>query len=201
MRAWRGQNLLLAEQLRADEALGEMAASGAVKTVWLADREPAPGVAAAPIPIEVTAESLSYRDNDPVDAAGAPQSASSLVYYDDVLVRQGSRTIRCQELEVELDGSMPSVGGGGNRSTGDPKIMTCRDDVEILDPAANRQVSGETAVYTVAASRIEVFGDSVRLLDASRNSLVGRYLIYDLDAGNVQLKSRPPAAATGASSP
>ncbi len=211
VRAWRGQNLLLADQLRADEAQGEMAASGAVKTVWFpggpaarrpASRGPAAqagdgGSAAVGQPIEVTSENLSYRTGGvpsvaPSGAAGAAGRTTTLVYTGGVVVRQEQRTIRCRELAVEL----PPESAGNGDGPGSPRRMTCRGEVRLLDPENRREVTGDTAVYAVAEERLEVFGKSVELRDEAQSSLVGRYLIYELDAGTVQLKSRIPVGRT-----
>ncbi len=190
VRAWRGQNLLLADQLRADEAQGELAASGGVKTVWIpASRGPARQ------PIEVTADNFAYR----TPAEEAPSSeGSTLIYTGQVEVHQEQRTIRCHELAVEMapdasgNGPRPSGARSGARS-GAPERMICSGDVRLLDPAAGREVRGDTAVFQVPEDRLEIFGQRVELRDAADNSLVGRYLVYDLAAGTVRLKSRAPS--------
>ena len=97
---------------------------------------------------------------------------------------QGRRLIACRELSVELD----DAGKEAQR-------MTCRDTVEIVDPETKRQVMGDTAIYSVAEQRVEVRGDSVRLIDSQNNRLEGKYLLYDLDAGTVNIQSRVPAEA------
>jgi lipopolysaccharide export system protein LptA len=70
--------------------------------------------------------------------------------------------------------------------------MTCRDNVQVLDPETGRQVMGDSAVYTVADRRVEVYGASVLLIDSQNNRLEGQYLLYDLDAGTVNIQSRAP---------
>ncbi len=181
VRAWRGQNLLLADQLRADEAQGEVAASGTVKTVWIPDGSPS---AAPRQPIEVTSDNLAYR----TAADGAANGeGSTLVYSGQVEVRWEQRTIRCRELAVEM-----AAAAGGNGS-GTPQRMICRGDVRLLDPVAGREVEGDTAVFQVAEDRLEVFGQPVVLRDEAENSLVGAYLIYDMAAGTVRLRSRAPS--------
>ena len=40
-----------------------------------------------------------------------------------------------------------------------------------------------------------MFGDNVQLVDSQSNSLKGRYLLYDLAEGSVQLRSQPPEGA------
>ncbi len=172
VRAWRQKNILLAEQLRGDQATREMSASGGVRTLWFS-RPQGNGSAGASEPIEVTAEVLTYRQID-----------GTVVYSGDVKVEQADRVIACRELSVELD----DTGSEAQR-------MICRDDVRVLDSETGRQVLGDSAAYSVAEDRIEVFGDSVRLIDSQNNRLEGRYLLYDLEAGTVQIQSRPPVSA------
>ncbi|MCP4006862.1 MAG: hypothetical protein GY725_21995, partial [bacterium] len=121
--------------------------------------------------IEVTSQLLTYRQID-----------GTVVYSGDVRVEQARRVIACRELSVELDGS-------GHEA----KRMICREDVRLDDPANNRQVLGDTAVYSLDSERVEVFGDTVRLIDSQNNRLEGRYLLYDLVAGTVQIHSRARA--------
>lgn len=172
VRAWREQNLLLTEQLRGDEAGRQMSAAGGVKTKWIptsgSSSDGAFGGAAQPV--EVDAQRLSYR-----------QDERQLLYSGEVTVHQGERTIRCDELSVELstDGS-------------EAERMTCEGNVVLVDPPANRRVLGDRAVYTVEEQEVEIFGDKVRLIDADNNTLEGRYLHYDLNAGTVHLQSRVP---------
>ena len=187
VRAWQGRNLLLADQLRGDEGDQQLAASGGVSTVWIS--EPAAGEPPQ-APIEIAAERLTYLPSP----GAASTAARTLVYDGKVEVKQGRQTIRCRELTAELAASP----GSGASAAGKPQRMICRGDVLISDPAAKREVRGDTAIYAVAERRIEVFGDTVKLLDEQRNTLVGKYLVYDLESGTVRLQSRPPAAAGSA---
>ncbi len=170
VRAWRDENILLAEQLRGDQSTDEMSASGGVRTLWFSAAENG-GSASPSEPIEVTSEHLTYR-----------RTEGTVVYTGDVKVEQASRVIACGELSVELD----DAGSEARR-------MICREDVKVLDSETGRQVLGDSAVYSVAEDRVEVYGDNVRLIDSQNNRLKGRYLLYDLEAGTVQIQSRPPA--------
>jgi len=171
VRAWRGQNLLLADQLRGDETAGELAASGDVKTVWFPEADDG----SRGQPIEVVAEQLTFREAE-----------NLLLYSGGVRVEQAERTLTCRELSVVLE-----------ERTSQAERMICKGEVHLIDPIANRQVWGETAIYEVPASRIEISGDEVRLRDAEQNTMVGKYLVYDLEAGNVQLRGQRPAAGGG----
>lgn len=179
VRAWRDQNLLLAEQLRGDQAKDEMSASGGIRTLWFTAPREADDSATAE-PIEVTADLLTYRRTD-----------STVVYSGNVEIDQQHRSLTCGELEVELDSN-------GREA----KRMTCRDEVLMLDrgteTAGERRVSGDLAVYTVAAGQIEIFGQKVTLVDSSQNRIEGKYLIYELDTDKVAILSRTPATAGSA---
>ncbi len=168
VRAWREQNLLLTEQLRGDQEGRQMSAAGGVKTKWIPTSRSA--FEGAGQPVEVDAQQLSYR-----------QDERQLLYSGEVTVHQEERTIRCDELSVDLsaDGS-------------DAERMTCEGNVVLVDPPANRRVLGDRAVYTVQKQQVEIFGNNVRLIDADNNNLEGRYLSYDLNAGTVHLQSRVP---------
>jgi len=172
VRAWRGESLLLADQLRGDEREQTLAAAGGVRTVWV----PAAGTPSRE-PIEVSAERVSYHEE-----------GSLLIYDEKVEMRQGQRTLNCRQLAIEL-----SAGGSAER-------MVCQDDVRMADPEnGNRVQGGERAVYTLADDLVEIFGDEVELFDGD-NRLRGRYVRCDLRAGTVSISSRP-AEGVGATSP
>ena len=179
VRAWRHQSLLLADQLRGDEAAREVAASGNVKTVWIPPDygEIAPAAPSSrPVgsrPIEVTSQRMSYL-----------QHPSRLIYDGEVVVLQDRRTIACKELEIEL-----AEGGGA------AERMICNHAVRLTDPDG-RRVEAERAVYTLARDQVEFFGERV-LLDAEDTQLVGKYLLYDLGAGTARIASRLPEKAEG----
>ncbi len=176
VRAWRHQSLLLADQLRGDEASRELAASGNVKTVWIPPSREGESAAAAAsgtaTPIEVTSERMTYLRNQ-----------SRVIYDGEVAVHQARRTITCKELVVELT----ERGGAAER-------MICNHAVRLADPDGGRRMEGDRAVYTLAREQVEFFGERV-LLDAEGTQLVGKYLLYDLGAGTVRFASRLPEAA------
>ena len=179
VRAWRGQNLLLAEQLRGDEASGEMAASGSVTTVWKPERSAGPGgivAGAGTEPIEVSSATVSFRRRD-----------NRLIYAGGVRLLQAGRRLTCNELGVDIE---PGSGGAEH--------MQCRGDVELIDPVSGNTVTGESAEYEVVEAKIEVLGDPVQVIDAERNVMDGGYLRYDLESGETRLSARKPTTdATG----
>lgn len=174
VRAWRGDSLLLADQVLGDDAEQQLSANGRVRTVWVVPPSPEASEAVPPRqPIEVDSQLLTYfRDRD------------ELVYGGGVELRQGARTIRCRELAVELV--------AGNQA----RRMICTDQVSLTDAATGRRAQGDRAVYTLASQTVEIFGDEVKLIDADENRMQGRYLVYDLAADKVNLLSHVPAGAT-----
>lgn len=175
VRAWRGQSLLLAEQLRGDEREEKLSAAGGVRTVWM----PAAmgGAAASLEPIEVSAERVSYLEEGP-----------KLIYDEKVEMRQGPRTLNCGQLSVELGES------------GRAERLTCLGAVRLSDAASgNRVRGGDRAIYTLADEMVEIFGDEVELFDDENNRMRGRYVRYDLRAGTFNIRSHA-AEAVGAPS-
>lgn len=175
VRAWRGTNIVLADQLRGDHegrrltASGDPSAASPVKTTWVP--KPRPGTPEASAgPIEITGDQLSY-DSD----------AGTLVYTGDVDARQGSSRLRCRELTVEL------TDGGGQAER-----MLCRGNVELVDAARGRTVVGELARYALDVAEVEVFGEPVEVTETAGNAFTCRYLLYDVTTGAVSVRSRPP---------
>ena len=175
VRAWRGANLLLADQVRGEESRRELTASGQLKTVWVPDSTSDSGMLSGR-PVEVTADTMVYLEPE-----------RRLVYDGGVKMAQDRRTLACQNLSVDLSGP-----------NHDAEQMVCDRRVKLVDPEAGRRVEGDRAVYTVSRDLVEVSGEEVLLFDADDNQIRGRYLLYDLDAGTVSLKSRAPEAPAAA---
>ncbi len=171
VRAWRGDNLLVAEQLRGSEADGQLAASGGVETTWVP--EPRPGETPRE-PIEVRAPTLVYR-----------RSESYASYAGGVRITQEKRIVTCQEAKVSLDQR--------NRA----ERVVCTGDVVVDDPPMNRRVEGDRAEYDVAAQQITVFGEPVTLSDLQRGKAQGRQLVYDMEKGTIRLLSVAEAGGQG----
>jgi LPS export ABC transporter protein LptC/lipopolysaccharide transport protein LptA len=174
VRAWRGDNLLVADQLRGNDVEGQLTASGKVSTVWVP--EAAAGGAPAS-PIEVQAPQLVYR-----------RAERYAEYSGGVRIAQEKRLLTCDAAKVTL--------GEGNRA----ERVTCDGKVTIDDPPANRKVEGQHADYDVAAKTITVTGEPVTLSDLVRGKAQGKQLIYDLAQGTIRLLSAaeaPPGGAEG----
>ena len=165
VRAWQGESLLRAAELRGDEQ-GEkrLTAKGGVKSLWVPAKEPANQ---NQTPIEVTANELLYRE-----------TAGVLTYTGNVRVEQQARTLVCRELEVELD------------EDGGAKRMTCTGDAKLTDTVAGRTIEGERAIYRLDERRIEMFGTPVAVRDRDGNRVQGQRLDYYVDDGRVEVRGR-----------
>jgi LPS export ABC transporter protein LptC/lipopolysaccharide transport protein LptA len=201
VRAWRGENLLLAPELRGDRTQETLVATGGVKTRWIPDSdvdlgaEPKPAAKpkagstqASRAPIEVAASEMTYR-----------QGSGVLIYTGNVRVNQEAKTLTCQNLQVELEEE-----AAGQKDDREVETMTCTGDAKLNDPQAGRKAEGQTAVYRVAERRVEMTGDPVTLLDREGNVLRGRRLFYYIDDGRVEMKgareqAAPAPAASGGS--
>lgn len=181
VRAWQGENLVLAEQLRGDQGGRELAASGGVTTLWMpAGRGETPGStpgagAAASMrrPVEIRAEDMVYSAR-----------AGELSYYGGVRLTSDGRRLSCREMTVEVEESGTGAAGA--------ERMICLGNVELVDPVGGKTVTGASAVYEIEEDRIEVFGDEVVMVNRDGTRLQGRYLRYGLESGSSRLDSRVP---------
>ena len=198
VRAWRGDDLLVANRLLGEESEGRLVASGDVRTVWRPDEEPpehggeasAPGDRDGPTadgPLEATADELVYE-----------RAERLLVYTGDVVAEQAERVLRCQEMEVHL--SREGAPGGGVRE------LVCTGEALLEDPANGRTLVGHRLVYDPEARLFEAVGaegGAVTLEDATGNVIEGPRMIYDIDADEVRVLGRQGAdgAAEGEPAP
>src|SRR6185295_7445919 len=149
VRAWRGENLLLAPELKGDKEADQLAASGGVKTLWFPTPQQAAKVnepggrrqgsqqkpAAGQQPrgrIQVVAAEMSYQ-----------QKAGVLVYAGNVRVDQEGKTLSCQRLQVDL--------GKDHQA----ETMTCTGDTKLNDPKVGRRVEGQRAIYHVDQRQVD----------------------------------------------
>ena len=182
VRAWRGDDLVVADQLRGDEPEGRVVATGNVRTLFHPqeadeeDPEPATEDAAGggprlgDAPLEVDADEMVYRRPERL-----------LVYTGDVSALQEGRTVTCREMEVEL----AEDGGVGH--------VTCTGDVRVVEPPEGRTLEGHRAVYDPETRTIVVTaapGARVTLRDAGGNELTGPQMTYDLETGEERV-TRP----------
>ncbi len=193
VRAWRGENLMLTEQLRGDQEQDRLTASGGVKTLWVSDEKEG---AAAP---KATGAAAKGGKNDPASSrAPIEVLANEMVYEEgkgflnytgEVRVEQEGKTLNCQRLEVELNKEKK------------PRIMTCTGKARLNDPKEGRTIEGEKAVYRMEERRVEFTGDRVTMRDRQGNQLQGPRVLYWIDDGKVEVKgkeeAKPAAGATG----
>lgn len=191
VRAWRGENLLLAPELKGDKEADILTASGGVKTLWFptpqqtakagepGGRRPAgeqkPAAAQPRSRIQVVSADMSYQ-----------QKAGVLVYAGNVRVDQEGKTLSCQRLQVDL--------GKDHQA----ETMTCTGDTKLNDPKVGRRVEGQRAIYHVAQRQVDFFGDPVVMSDRDGNQVRGKRALYFIDDGRVEVKGKDEAAPAAA---
>lgn len=175
VRSWRGENLMLSQELRGDQAQDRLTASGGVKTLWIPEQgagATAGETQASRAPIEVVASELIYE-----------QGSRVLNYTGGVRIEQEGKTLQCQKVEVQLDEKRK------------PQLMTCSGQARLNDPKAGRNIEGETAVYRIAQRQVEFTGAKVIMRDREGNQVQGRRVLYWIDDGKVEVKGKESAAA------
>ncbi len=180
VRAWRGDNLLLAPELRGDKAADQLTATGGVKTLFYPTQEQAgkPAPAAKPTPIQASASDLQYT-----------QKSGVLIYTGNVRVDQEGKTITCQKMEVDL--------GPDHQA----KTMICTGDVKVNDPKVGRRIDGQKAVYQTGQRQVEITGQPVTMNDKDGNQVRGNRVLYYVDDGRAVVQGKegegnpPPAVA------
>ncbi len=168
VRAWRGENLLLADTVRADQstAKSELIASGDVRTVWLpAPTDGGAAPAAASAPVEVTANTLTYT-----------QPSEVLVYEGQVRAEQGRQVLTCRRLEVELN------------EAGEAEELTCSGDTRLEDRAGGNSARGERAVYDLTSRKVTMTGEPVTLRKSDGAEVQGGRVVYDLETGTAEVR-------------
>jgi len=159
----RGDTLLFADRLHGDEPGGSMVAEGSVRSIWT-DR--ASGRA---VPTTVTAETMTY-DRD----------AERVRYEGSTTVRQGSRQISGDQVEVELDEQRRA------------RRMTVTGSVVVEDRTSGQTVHGDLAVYELEARSAVVTGEPVEIQERSGAVLRGSRALFDLETGVARLVSEAP---------
>jgi lipopolysaccharide transport protein LptA len=190
VRAWRGESLMLSEEMRGEKVADRLTATGGVKTLWKPTEQAAgnpkaggaggatgePKKAQVPrSPIEVVASEMVYQ-----------QGARLLTYTGAVQVEQESKTLSCQKLDVLMNEQKK------------PQKMTCAGQAKLVDPKAGRTIEGGTAVYLLDQRQVEFTGDKVTMKDRDGNQVQGRRVLYSIDDGKVQVLGKEPAPPTPA---
>jgi lipopolysaccharide export system protein LptA len=176
VRAWRGENLLLAPELRGDKAADQLNATGGVKSLFYPTNEGKGATATTatttkpgerPKPIQASASDLQYQQKNGV-----------LIYTGNVRVDQEGKTITCQKMEVDL--------GADHQA----KTMICTGDVKVNDPKVGRKISGQKAVYEVNQRQVDITGDPVSMSDKEGNQVRGKRVLYYVDDGRAVVQGK-----------
>jgi lipopolysaccharide transport protein LptA/LPS export ABC transporter protein LptC len=172
VRAWSGDRVIRADQLRGvpDEQL--LTASGSVESVWF--MPPPEREGGAPRQVRVTAGTLAYSDRD-----------DQLVYEDQVVVVDGTRTLKAAKLQVELD------------DQGEAERMIATGGVQLDAPAEGRTITAGRAEYDLGDERVVFHGAPVTLKDGKGGTLSGAQAVYSTADGKVRVTAaeEPLAAA------
>ncbi|TNF79424.1 MAG: LPS export ABC transporter periplasmic protein LptC [Acidobacteria bacterium] len=170
VRAWQGENFMLADELLGDTTASTLTATGSVRTTWHPEPEKTPkDVEGLPAePLEVDAPKLVY-----------DQKAGVLTYSGGVQAVQGLRLIRCQELLANQ-----AEGGGVGE-------ITCRGQVLIDDKKSGNTVAGDVAVYNPTSRSARVTGRPVVLKDSKGTEIRGPVVVYDFVTATAQIQSEP----------
>lgn len=170
VRAWRGENLILADELKGEEQSGQLTATGSVRTLWRPEPE-APGTQTAKgvggqEPLEVRSGTMTYG-----------RGSRQLVYTQTVRAQQGSHGLECERLVAELDEQQKI------------RALLLEEQVLIRDLATGRTVTGDRARYEPGTKTVVVEGAKVVLKDHAGTEVSGRRVIYDLGTGKAQVTS------------
>ena len=189
VRAWRGDDLLVANELRGEGPEERLVATGEVRTLWVPEEDEIeeatgdgaadsggagePGgssPAASDAPLEVRSETLVYH-----------KDRRLLVYTGGVVARQQERTLGCREMEVQL------------AEEGGVAELRCAGDARVEDPVEGRTLRGDTLHYRPDRRLVVVTaaeGKKVRMRDREGNVVEGARMTYDVDTGQVQVFGR-----------
>jgi lipopolysaccharide export system protein LptA len=167
VRAWQGEDFVIADELIGETRGDILRAKGRVKTVIKSRRpEDEPATREERAPIEVTAGELVYsRPERLLRYGGSP------------VARQAGRILRCEDLELVMD------------EESELERLICRRSVVIEDPAEKRLVKGDLAIYDPGSSLLEVSGRPAVMRDPEGSEVRGSVVVYDLETGVASVKS------------
>jgi len=166
VRAWQGENYLLANSLTGDNTGETMIAEGKVKTVWKQQAASPQGGTGEIRTIDASGSRLEYA-----------RSVHHMTYFGPATVREGPRRMQCERIDAQLDEQ--------DRARG----MTCTGSVQITDPETGRRATGDRADYAVDSALIHMTGSPVVLHQGDGSKIEGARLIYNLDDGTATIQS------------
>jgi LPS export ABC transporter protein LptC/lipopolysaccharide transport protein LptA len=192
VKSWRGENLMLSNELKGEPDADRLTASGGVKTIWIPEDPEGTGKTAGKPPsgkpAGKPATGTGAQRNAPIEVRASElvylQGKKVLTYTGGVRVEQQGTTLACQRLDVTMN------------AENKPQVMTCTGQAKLNDPKGGRQIEGETAVYRLDQRDVEFTGEKVTMKDREGNVVQGRRVLYLIDTGKVEVKGKTPA--TGA---
>ncbi len=186
VRAWRGENLLVADSLRGNDAEQRLVATGSVRTLWTPE-DGSSGNAAVTTPAASGAPSADGKpDSEPaklpaktsalLPTATPPESrtaAGAAGPAPGVASGGGPLEATSEELTYLRDKRLLVYTGGATAKQdgrtltchemeiylaeqGGMEQMVCTGDVHVDDPGQGRSLTGERAVYDPGARTVEV---------------------------------------------
>ncbi len=172
VRAWSGDRVLRADQLRGDADQQQLTAAGSVQTLWFMPppktEEGSTGGGAAsaggPRQVRVEAATLLYSERE-----------HRLVYDGNVHVVDGQRTLDSKTLTVELT------------QKGQARRMIATGSVKLEAPVEGRTITAERADYDVEARRVVFRGAPVTLKDTKGGTLTGKQAVYSMETAKVRV--------------
>ncbi len=190
VRSWRGENLMLSEELLGEKEQDKLTATGGVKTLWIPTEQTpqsakSAGAGAAGAngavkrsPIVVVASEMTYQ-----------QTARLLTYTGAVRVEQEGKTLVCQKLDVQMNEQKK------------PQKMTCTGQAKLNDPKTGRTIDGNMAVYLMDQKKVDFTGDKVTMRDKEGNQVQGQRILYSIEDGKAQVLGKDAAKTAAASAP
>lgn len=200
VKAWRGENLMLSNELKGEPDADRLTASGGVKTIWIPeDPEGAgkpgrtDGKPGGTAPARKGTDGTGAQRNAPIEVRASElvylEGKKVLTYTGGVRVEQQGTTLSCQRLDVTMN------------AENKPQVMTCTGQAKLNDPKGGRQIEGEMAVYRLDQRDVEFTGEKVTMKDREGNVVQGRRVLYLIDSGKVEVKGKSQAPAASPASP
>jgi lipopolysaccharide transport protein LptA/LPS export ABC transporter protein LptC len=174
VRAWSGDRVLRADQLRGDEAQRQLTAAGSVQSVWFLP-PPKTGAEATATGNATTATPGARQVRVDSDNLVFSDIEHQLTYDGKVRVVDGERTLRSKNLVVQLT------------PKGQARHMTATGDVALDAPTEGRSITAERADYDVDSRRVVFRGSPVRLEDKKGGNLSGKQAVYSMETGKVRV--------------
>ncbi len=160
-RAWQGQRLLAADEIKYLPEQRTMEARGHARTTFPASMLD-PGSKTAE-DVVLSARSITFDD-----------ARSRAVYQGDVVYRDARQTMSAALLEVEIE-------------DGDVRSVVATGSVEIQSFETGQKLTGSRVVHDVASGDFHLTGEPAQAIDESGNMLSGRSLTFNQASGRVSV--------------